>query len=147
MFKTPNLTKLKFKKLHLQKIKQLIKPDFIQEQPMNQMSYLFYVRFAITRIITDNQISALRKFLLKRTVRLLYLTYRAFPQTMITSKPPEMRMGKGKGVLKQWVLSQTGGAVVCVLLFSPLQQQFLFYDMLYSLRYRLHAGIVFDCRF
>lgn len=147
MFKSPSLTKLKFKKIHLLKLKQVVKPNFIQEQPNNQMIYTFYIRFAMTRIVTDKQVSALRKFILKKTKRLLHLQYHKFPQTMITAKPPEMRMGKGKGSVAQWVLSHIGGALFCVVLFSPLQQQFLIYDILYSLKYRLHAGIIFDCRF
>ena len=146
MFKTPTLTKLKYKKIHFKKLKQLIQADIVQEQKI-KMPYLFCLRFSITRIITDRQVSSFRKFLLKRTRRLLRLSYMEYPISMITAKPPEMRMGKGKGVLNQWVLSHTGGALFCFLLFSPLQQQFLFYDMLYSLRYRLHAGIVFDSRF
>lgn len=47
--------------------------------------------------ITSNQLEMLRVFLVKKTKKVGKFWLRVFPHTPITSKPLEVRMGKGKG--------------------------------------------------
>ncbi len=53
--------------------------------------------------VTDRQIEAVRIAIMRHVKRGAKLWIRIFPHKPITKKPPETRMGKGKGAPDQWV--------------------------------------------
>ena len=53
--------------------------------------------------VTDRQIEAARIAIMRHVKRGAKLWIRIFPHKPITKKPPETRMGKGKGAPEQWV--------------------------------------------
>ena len=53
--------------------------------------------------VTDRQIEAARVAMNRHIKRGGKLWIRIFPDKSITKKPPETRMGKGKGAPEQWV--------------------------------------------
>lgn len=53
--------------------------------------------------VTDRQIEAVRIAIMRHVKRGAKLWIRIFPHKPITKKPPETRMGKGKGAPEQWV--------------------------------------------
>lgn len=52
--------------------------------------------------ITSKQIEATRRNIVRKMKRLGFLWVRIFPDTPVTSKPKEIRMGKGKGNVDFW---------------------------------------------
>lgn len=53
--------------------------------------------------ITSRQIEATRRNIVRKMKRLGQLWIRIYPDTPVTSKPNEIRMGKGKGSVDFWV--------------------------------------------
>ena len=62
--------------------------------------------------IKNTQIEAVRVILARQLHRGGRLWIRCFPDKSITKKPAEVRMGKGKGDLDQWVCSVKRGRVL-----------------------------------
>ena len=62
--------------------------------------------------ITAKQIEAARRAIMRQMKRLGYLWIRVFPDTPITQKPTETRMGKGKGVVYFWVARVRKGQIL-----------------------------------
>ncbi len=62
--------------------------------------------------ITTTQIEACRVALSRAMKRRGKLWIRIFPDQPITSRPPETRMGKGKGPLDTWVATVRPGSVM-----------------------------------
>lgn len=62
--------------------------------------------------ITAKQIEATRRTIIRKMKRLGFLWVRIFPDTPITSKPTENRMGKGKGAVSFWVAKVKKGQVL-----------------------------------
>jgi large subunit ribosomal protein L16 len=66
---------------------------------------------AATRI-TSRQIEAARIAMTRYMKREGQVWIRIFPDTPITSKPAEVRMGKGKGALSHWVAKVKPGRIM-----------------------------------
>jgi len=68
---------------------------------------IIYGKYALKSLeekrITSKQIEAARRAIVRKMKRLGYLWIRIFPDTPVTSKPNENRMGKGKGAVSFWV--------------------------------------------
>ena len=62
--------------------------------------------------ITSKQIESARKVLTRKMKRLGKLWIRIFPDTPITQKPTETRMGKGKGSVSFWVAKIKKGQIL-----------------------------------
>lgn len=62
--------------------------------------------------VTDRQIEAVRVAIMRHVKRGAKLWIRIFPHKPITKKPPETRMGKGKGAPDQWVAVVKPGKVM-----------------------------------
>lgn len=62
--------------------------------------------------LTSKQIEAGRKAIVRHMQRMGFLWIRIFPHIPITSKPSEIRMGKGKGAVNHWVAKVQGGQIL-----------------------------------
>ena len=62
--------------------------------------------------ITSRQIEAARIAMTRHMKREGQVWIRIFPDTPITSKPAEVRMGKGKGALDHWVCKVKPGRIL-----------------------------------
>ncbi len=62
--------------------------------------------------ITARQIEATRRAIIRKMKRLGFLWIRIFPDTPVTSKPTENRMGKGKGNVSFWVAKVKKGQIL-----------------------------------
>lgn len=63
-------------------------------------------------LITSRQIEAARQAIMRKIKRKGKLWIRVFPVLSVTSKPNEVRMGKGKGVVSHWVARVYGGQIL-----------------------------------
>lgn len=62
--------------------------------------------------LTSKQIESGRRTIMKKIKRLGFLWVRVFPDTPITSKPNEVRMGKGKGSVDHWAAKVKKGQII-----------------------------------
>ena len=65
--------------------------------------------------LTAKQLEAARKTMVKKMRRMGRILLRVFPDVAITSKPAEVRMGKGKGSVSFWARKIKIGDTVCEL--------------------------------
>ena len=79
-------------------------------------SQIIYGKYALKALkekrITSKQIEATRKAMVKKMKRLGYLWIRIFPDTPVTLKPNENRMGKGKGSVSFWISKVKSGQIL-----------------------------------
>jgi large subunit ribosomal protein L16 len=62
--------------------------------------------------LTAKQLEATRKTMVKKMKRMGRILLRVFPDVAITSKPAEVRMGKGKGSLDHWCSNINSGRIL-----------------------------------
>ena len=62
--------------------------------------------------ISSRQIEAARQAIVRKVSRKGKLWIRTFPTVPITTKPTEVRMGKGKGTVSHWSAKVKAGAVL-----------------------------------
>lgn len=62
--------------------------------------------------LSSKQIEATRRIIIRKMKRLGFLWIRVFPNTPITTKPTENRMGKGKGSVSFWVSKVKRGQIL-----------------------------------
>jgi len=62
--------------------------------------------------ITSRQIEAGRRAIVRHMKRLGFLWIRIYPNVPVTSKPSEIRMGKGKGSVNFWVSKVKQGQII-----------------------------------
>ena len=65
-----------------------------------------------TTRLTSRQIESGRRVIVRHMKRLGYLWIRVFPHTPVTSKPTEIRMGKGKGSVDYWAAKIKPGQII-----------------------------------
>ena len=79
-------------------------------------SQIIYGKYAIKVLeetrLTARQIEATRRIIIRKMKRLGYLWIRIFPDTPVTAKPTENRMGKGKGAVSFWVAKVKKGQIL-----------------------------------
>lgn len=63
--------------------------------------------------LTSNQLKALKQTINKIIKKRGRVIFKLFPQTSITKKPIEVRMGKGKGAFSHWVAKVRPGTIIC----------------------------------
>jgi large subunit ribosomal protein L16 len=79
----------------------------------SQMIYGTYALKVVEETrLTARQIEATRRIIIRKMKRLGYLWIRVFPDTPVTSKPTENRMGKGKGAVSFWVAKVKKGQIL-----------------------------------
>ena len=102
--------KFKFKKMHKSRIKTL------HQNTTNKISSSTFGSFALKSLekgqIKPNQIEAVRKILSKEIKKFGKIWVRIFSTIIRTSKPAEVRMGKGKGSLDYWACVIKSGQVL-----------------------------------
>lgn len=98
MFISPNVTKLKFKKFHKNKLKN-----------SNLESKMFKPKFGFfsIRSVTNGKLKPKHVELGRRLIRKIFkkdgiVKINVFPFCQITKKPVSARMGKGKGKISGW---------------------------------------------
>ena len=62
--------------------------------------------------LSSKQIEATRRIIIRKMKKLGFLWIRIFPNTPITTKPTENRMGKGKGSVSFWVSKVKKGQIL-----------------------------------
>jgi len=62
--------------------------------------------------ISSKQIEAVRRVITRKLKRTGKLWIRIFPNTPVTKKPIEVRMGKGKGAVDHWVAVVRPGTII-----------------------------------
>ena len=62
--------------------------------------------------VTAKQIEAARQAITRKIKRKGKVWVRVFPDQPITSKPTEVRMGKGKGAFSHWAAKIRGGSII-----------------------------------
>jgi ribosomal protein L16/L10AE len=96
---------VRYAKRHRVFVKKLVSRQLTQ-QTLHDARYrrngefLFFSQGA--GIMTPNQLEAIRRILLRKMYRLLKIWMKLKFSGMITSKPKEVRMGKGKGSFVTW---------------------------------------------
>nr|YP_010394057.1 ribosomal protein L16 [Peronospora belbahrii]DAZ88065.1 TPA_asm: ribosomal protein L16 [Peronospora belbahrii] len=77
---------------------------------------IIYGKYAIKVLketyLSAKQIEATRRIIIRKMKRLGFLWIRVFPNTPITTKPTENRMGKGKGSVSFWVAKVKKGQIL-----------------------------------
>lgn len=63
--------------------------------------------------LKGKQLDAIKRGLLRTTKKDVKLEFKVFPWLSITKKPAEVRMGKGKGAIDQWVAPIRAGQIIC----------------------------------
>lgn len=102
--------KFKYKKMQKSRIKNLI------QNRINKNSRVAFGSFAIKALqkgqITPNQIESTRKVLSREIKKHGKVWIRIFSTLIKTSKPAEVRMGKGKGSPDYWVCTIKPGQIL-----------------------------------
>lgn len=98
--------KSKFRKQHKGKMKGV-------SQSGNQLAFgSFGIKSLETQWITSRQIEAARIAVTRYMKREGQIWIRIFPDKPVTSKPAEVRMGKGKGAPSHWVAPVKPGRIL-----------------------------------
>ena len=63
--------------------------------------------------LTSNQLKALKQTINKIIKKRGRVIFKIFPQTPMTKKPTEVRMGKGKGAFSHWIAKVKPGTTIC----------------------------------
>ena len=63
--------------------------------------------------LSSNQLKALKQSVNKIIKKRGRIIFKVFPQTPITKKPTEVRMGKGKGSFSHWIAKIKPGTTLC----------------------------------
>lgn len=96
------------------KYKKQFKGKLVGKIIKNKISY---GRYAIKSLeearITARQIESIRRNIIRKMKRLGFLWIRIFPDTPISTKPSENRMGKGKGNISFWAARIKKGQIIC----------------------------------
>jgi large subunit ribosomal protein L16 len=84
---------------------------------LNSLNKLNFGRLALKSVATgrlsSNQISSFRQTINKVIKKRGKLKINIFPDTQISKKPLEVRMGKGKGNVDHWVFKVKSGVILC----------------------------------
>lgn len=66
--------------------------------------------------LSSKQLKTLKQTITKTLKKNGLLILKVFPQTPITKKPLEIRMGKGKGAVDHWVCKIKAGMIFCFII-------------------------------
>lgn len=98
--------KTKFKKQFKKKLKG-------KTTKGNQITFgKFALKVLSEARLSSRQIEATKRTIVRKMKRLGFIWVRVFPDTPVTSKPTENRMGKGKGAVTSWVAKVKQGQIL-----------------------------------
>lgn len=98
--------KFKYNKLHKKKFKKFRYKKLLLNFGIIGLKALE------SSFISSFQLKSLKILLLKKFKRKGKIWFNIFPNIPVTSKPVEVRMGKGKGNLKHWTSYVTAGSLI-----------------------------------
>jgi len=98
--------KFKFKKVKKTKV------FGIETKVNNPVIGVYAVKSLTLGRITSSQIESIRKLISRKMNKLGFLRFFIFPSLPVTSKPVEVRMGKGKGSLSYWCFPVKAGRLL-----------------------------------
>ena len=102
--------KFKHKKVQKKKNYNKIRGVF----SINKMKYRrLGLEAQVGGILTSRHLICLKATVSKAIKKLGLLRILIYPHFPVTKKPVEVRMGKGKGVVKDWVFKLKAGALIC----------------------------------
>ena len=98
--------KTKFRKMYR-------RDSYKKEYRVNNLSLgEFGIKSLQSGRVTAKQLESARKTMVKKMRRVGLILLRIFPDVAITSKPAEVRMGKGKGSLDYWCSNINSGRIL-----------------------------------
>jgi large subunit ribosomal protein L16 len=98
--------KTKFRKVHKGRIRG------IEIRVNNPGLGLYGIKSLTSGRLTSQQIECARKLISRKMYKSGSIKLRIFPFLPVTSKPAEVRMGKGKGSLKYWCFPVKSGRLL-----------------------------------
>lgn len=122
-----SLVNLKYRKQHLIVLKRARSLQWCQSQQRKTLDFVF-IRAGIPGSIKYIAYEALRRMLSRKLERLVRFTLPRKPLVMVTAKPKEMRMGKGKGAFSHYQLNLSFGQPLAKVAWCP---KFSIYRALY----------------
>ena len=89
----------------------------------------FYLKTVESGRLNSKQLETLFKTLTKYIKKSGKVLLKIFPQTPLTKKPIEVRMGKGKGNISHWIAKIKAGTIICeiISIFSSIALKALLY--------------------
>jgi large subunit ribosomal protein L16 len=85
----------------------------IFSQKLEQNCHCVQLKSRDFGLLTSNQLKALKQTVNKVIKKRGLIIFRVHPQTPVTKKPIEVRMGKGKGAFSHWVAKIRPGTTIC----------------------------------
>jgi len=108
MLKIPKA--FKYKKSHKGSLRNLISENYTLK------SGLYMGKIGLKALesgrISPNHLHCCKQLLNKKLKKVGQIRFSIFPQTPITKKPLEVRMGKGKGAVSGWVKNVSSGSTL-----------------------------------
>jgi large subunit ribosomal protein L16 len=98
--------KLKFRKVRKGRIKG------IETRVNNPIIGVYGIKSLTSGRITAQQLESIRKLMSRKMNKSGFIRLKIFPSIPVTSKPAEVRMGKGKGSLKYWCFPIAAGRLL-----------------------------------
>nr|YP_009476740.1 ribosomal protein L16 [Cryptomonas curvata]AVM81233.1 ribosomal protein L16 [Cryptomonas curvata] len=98
--------RLKFRKVKKGKLKGL------ETRVNNPIIGVYGIKSLESARITSQQLESVRKLMSRKMNKSGFIRLKIFPFIPVTSKPAEVRMGKGKGSLKYWCFPVTAGRLL-----------------------------------
>jgi large subunit ribosomal protein L16 len=98
--------KLKFRKVQKGKIRG------IETKVNNPVIGVYGIKSLTSGRIRAQQLECVRKLMSKKMHKSGFIRLKIFPSVPVTSKPAEVRMGKGKGSLKYWCFPVASGRLL-----------------------------------
>ncbi len=118
------------------------------QRSSSRLSFGFLAVRLICPLVSDfSRLSAVRRFMFKKLKRRLCLWNFIWLTSMVTKKPKEMRMGKGKGSLAYWSVVASAGSF----LFGLTTVFFYIFSLqlfiLFSVRFKIGSPLAFFLNF
>lgn len=98
--------KTKFRKIQKGKIRG------VETKVNNPIIGVYGIKSLTSGRITAQQIESARKLMSRKMHKSGFIRLKIFPYLPVTSKPAEVRMGKGKGSLKYWCFPVKSGRLL-----------------------------------
>jgi len=98
--------KIKFRKVHKGRIRG------VETKVTNPKLGLYGIKSLTSGRLSSQQIECARKLIPRKMYKSGSIKLRIFPFLPVTSKPAEVRMGKGKGSLKYWCFPVRSGRLL-----------------------------------